>query len=83
MSTKSVHAGPHESEVLDYATGAFRGIIFSGGKLVGTNVTFKNFEIVYGTDKGDYISGATDFKNIYLGNGNNVIDNLSGGVLPG
>ena len=67
----------------------FKGVVFQGDKLYGTGLTFKNFQILYadpstgGATYDDYISGRTDFKDIYLGNGNNVVDNLSGGVLPG
>ncbi|WP_158816032.1 calcium-binding protein [Methylocapsa sp. S129] len=74
------------SEVASDSTATFNGIVFNGDQLQGTGLTFDDFQILYGStdeNQDDYISGATDFKNIYLGNGNNVIDNLSGGVLPG
>ncbi len=69
----------------------FGGALLNGNTLSGTGITFKNFEILYapgskggtGVSAGDVITGASDFKNIYLGNGDNLVDNVSGGVLPG
>jgi Ca2+-binding RTX toxin-like protein len=77
---------PEKPYVLPRANGArqsFGGVVIDGSHLVGTNVDAKNFEILYGTDNGDVISGKTDFKDIYLGNGNNLVQNLSGGIIDG
>jgi len=86
LATKLMSTGLGESLVASNATETFTGTVFNGDRLAGTGLVLEDFQILYASDgpgQDDYISGATDFKNIYLGNGNNVIDNLSGGVLPG
>ena len=69
---------------------SFNEVIFNDDNLQGTGLTLKNFQFLYASNPSnpstpvdDFISGKTDFKYIYLSNGNNVIYNLSGGVIPG
>jgi Ca2+-binding RTX toxin-like protein len=59
------------------------GIDFDHGHLLGLdNLSFKNFEILNGTDENDYVAYARDFKNVNLGAGDDVAGGLVGDVLP-
>lgn len=78
----------HSQDGVSYT---FGGALLDGNALAGTGITFTNFQILYapgsrpdsGQSAGDLITGSSDIKNIYLGNGNNLVSNVSGGVLPG
>jgi hypothetical protein len=59
------------------------GVDFDHGHLLGLdNLSFKNFEILNGTDENDYVAYARDFKNVNLGAGDDVAGGLVGDVLP-
>ena len=61
---------------------SFGGVGITDDVLDATGTQLANFEVLDGTDKGDYVVGSTEFKNIDLGNGNNYVKDVSGPVLP-
>lgn len=66
----------------DGSTARMAGVALEGGRLLGAKITFEDFQRLDGTDHGDYVAGATSFKEIVLGKGDNYVRDLSGGAPP-
>ncbi|WP_170971248.1 calcium-binding protein [Mesorhizobium sp. GR13] len=58
------------------------GLTIKGNKVEGTGIQFKNFEILKGTSETDILIDVTGLKRLELGAGDDIVANLSGGILP-
>jgi len=66
-------------DVLDFSA-TKHAITFDKDHVVGTNVTYTNFEVLKGTTQGDIVKNTGDMKVIDLGIGNDVVEHASAGT---
>ena len=83
--TLDLSAYSHAPEMLQTASGSqsFGGVDLQGDSLLDANISVSNFEVLKGTNEGDYVDNVSGFKNIDLGNGNNYVGSVNATVLPG